>query len=136
MGKRGIKSKLQDVTILEQYLKEGKTNKEIAEIFDAPVNTVKYWITHYKLGGLRRRGQPKKKEAPTKKEVEKPQVAADINKDRHLCKTCIYRTRESKCGCDYILITGHSRGCTVEECDKYTKGTKCRNNPKPILESR
>lgn len=136
MGKRGIKSKMQDVTILEGYLREGKTNAEIAEIYKVPMGTVKSWITQYKLSGLRKRGKKaKKKETQTKGAIKAPE-AAGINIDRHLCKSCTYRTRESKHGCDYIVITGHSRGCTVEECDKYTKRNKRRNNPRPILARR
>lgn len=47
------------------------------------------------------------------------------NKDRHLCKTCIYQSREKQVnGCDYILMEGHSRGCDVEDCDRYIKGKR------------
>ena len=36
------------------------------------------------------------------------------------CKTCFYKGRpESDLGCEYILIEGHSRGCSIDECDKY-----------------
>lgn len=43
------------------------------------------------------------------------------------CKSCKYRG--SDCGygnCDYILITGHMRGCDPENCDKYEKGKRLR----------
>ena len=43
------------------------------------------------------------------------------------CKTCQYRAYEHCVnGCDYILITGHARGCKVEDCDKYEKGAKIK----------
>ena len=47
------------------------------------------------------------------------------NKDRHACKTCTYRTSPEmrRTGnCNFILLEGHSRGCAVEDCDKYQKG--------------
>ena len=41
------------------------------------------------------------------------------------CKTCQYRAAESSSnGCDYYLITGKTRGCSVENCDKYIEGDK------------
>ena len=49
------------------------------------------------------------------------------NKDRHLCKTCTFQSREKQVnGCDYILIAGHSRGCNVEDCVKYEKGVRLK----------
>lgn len=54
-----------------------------------------------------------------------------MNKDRHLCKKCKYRGRDQGgyyTTCDYIEITGHSRGCKVEECDKYERGKKLKTN--------
>lgn len=30
--------------------------------------------------------------------------------------------------CDYIEIAGQSRGCTVENCDKYVKGPRKRRS--------
>ena len=47
------------------------------------------------------------------------------NKDRKLCKTCIYRARDFSVNkCDYIEITKRSRVCAVEDCDKYVKGPR------------
>lgn len=34
-------------------------------------------------------------------------------------KTALY-------GCDYLLITEHSRGCSVKDCDKYKKGPRVK----------
>lgn len=57
------------------------------------------------------------------------------NGDRHKCRTCQYRSwgqlRSKGAGCEYILDTGHSRGCPVKDCDKYKKGPvmKCRIEP-------
>ena len=57
------------------------------------------------------------------------------NKDRHLCKTCIFKSSdwERKTNgyrCNYIEVVGHSRGCPPEDCDKYEKGRKKRTRTK------
>lgn len=45
------------------------------------------------------------------------------NADRHLCKTCRFRSKESsKNGCDYIEHNKKSRGCKIEDCNVYEKG--------------
>ena len=123
------KSKLQDIKVLEQYLEEGKTDRQIAEIYGVPINTVKGWVTKHKLGGKRRRGgSTKQTKTITKKETKKLELAAGANADRHLCKSCEYRARNAKTGCDYIEITGHSRGCDPEDCDKYKRGRRRKLN--------
>lgn len=39
------------------------------------------------------------------------------------CQTCKYRDKDPKKGnCDYVGKTGHSRGCSVYNCEKYEKG--------------
>lgn len=41
------------------------------------------------------------------------------------CKTCRYRAAVQEFGnCDYILITGHMRGCPSNNCDKYENGER------------
>lgn len=50
-----------------------------------------------------------------------------INKGpRKRCKTCRYRESEYKRGCNYLLVTGHMRGCDAEECSRYEKGPKIK----------
>lgn len=45
------------------------------------------------------------------------------------CKSCKYRgTNYIGNGCDYIEFIGHSRGCPVEECDKYEKKPRKRRS--------
>ncbi|WP_155515132.1 hypothetical protein [Dorea longicatena] len=47
------------------------------------------------------------------------------NEDRHLCKKCVYRSGRTGLGrCNYIAVTGHSRGCKPEECTVFVKGRK------------
>lgn len=36
------------------------------------------------------------------------------------CKRCLYHTERDDL-CNYILITGHRRGCSVENCDKFVE---------------
>lgn len=35
-------------------------------------------------------------------------------------KNCAYHSK-SVGSCDYLLIAGHRRGCSIENCDKYRK---------------
>lgn len=48
------------------------------------------------------------------------------------CRGCIYKARPGAgYGCDYLLITGHSRGCPVEGCTvKETAGQVRRRKVK------
>ena len=38
-------------------------------------------------------------------------------------KSCAYHSK-SVGSCDYLLITGRRRGCSIEDCDKYRKKKK------------
>lgn len=39
------------------------------------------------------------------------------------CQTCKYRDKDPKKGnCDYVGKTGHSRNCSVYDCEKYEEG--------------
>lgn len=42
------------------------------------------------------------------------------------CKSCLYHSTRSDT-CDYILIVGHSRGCSIDECDKYVPDHAARS---------
>ena len=49
------------------------------------------------------------------------------NSDRHLCKTCKFRSnRPTVNSCDYADLMKHSRGCKIEECTKYEKGARMK----------
>lgn len=87
--------------------KEGKGAAEIARLIDAKYSTVYSWLN------------------PDKCKKPKPENKTASNADRHKCKTCMFRTtgyNAKGAGCSYIEITGHSRGCSVEECSVYQKG--------------
>lgn len=47
--------------------------------------------------------------------------------EKNICMQfdCVYHPDSIKNGsCNYIIITGHRRGCQVEGCDKYSTGEK------------
>ena len=50
----------------------------------------------------------------------------ESNKNLRLCKTCAYRAKgtdkQNGIRCEYILITGHSRGCSAKEYTVYKQG--------------
>lgn len=50
------------------------------------------------------------------------------NKKKRLCDSCIYGTYISGCGigCNYLCLTGHSRGCDPENCARYVKGDRIK----------
>ena len=90
-----------------ELAKEGKGAAEIARMIDAKYSTVYSWLN------------------PDKCKKPKPENKTASNADRHKCKTCMFRTtgyNAKGAGCSYIEITGHSRGCSVEECSVYQKG--------------
>lgn len=50
------------------------------------------------------------------------------------CRGCIYKARKnSGYKCDYLRLTGHSRGCPIEGCTKReTKRTAERRRTRPV----
>lgn len=89
-----------------ELAKEGKGAAEIARLIDAKYSTVYSWLN------------------PDKCKKPKPENKTASNADRHKCRTCMFRAtgNTKEAGCSYIEITGHSRGCSVEECSVYQKG--------------
>lgn len=89
-----------------ELAKEGKGAAEIARLIDAKYSTVYSWLN------------------PDKCKKPKPENKTASNADRHKCRTCMFRATGNTrgAGCSYIEITGHSRGCSVEECSVYQKG--------------
>lgn len=91
---------------IRKLVEEGYTNREIADRTGIPFGTVGYHAARFR-----------------KKEKE---PAVD-NSDRHLCKTCKFRSnRPTVNSCDYSGLMKHSRGCKVEECTKYEKGARMK----------
>ena len=63
-----------------------------------------------------------------KKKQTKKQKAVSSKK----CESCIYRTyvgeSEMEVACYYIVNTGHRRGCSIEDCNKYKEGMPLMRN--------
>lgn len=99
---------------------QGMNAGQIARQIGAKYNTVYHWLNPEKC-----RPKSKKREIPV--DYRNPDAKPGWNADREKCKTCRYRQRkrnEITGGCDYISIVGHSRGCAVENCDRYVKGDR------------
>lgn len=110
------KKKEYDPEVLRKYVLDGKSNKEIAELMEVSVGTIKNWVHENGLTGFRARGGGRKE----------PQRGYGYNSDRHLCRSCRYRDglATARGGCNYLSIAGHSRGCSVDNCNVYKKGKK------------
>ena len=94
--------------IIFELANQGKTCKEIKELTGISLPTIYQYKAEY-----------------NKVAAKKRVVVKGANKNRTLCKTCIYRARDFSVNrCDYIDIEKHSRGCFVEDCDKYIKGPR------------
>ena len=90
---------------IRMLVEEGYTNREIADRTGIPFGTVGYHAARFR----------KKEKEPVD------------NSDRHLCKTCKFRSSwPTVNSCDYAGIMNHSRGCKVEECTKYENGERQR----------
>lgn len=102
--------------VVKDLTRQGKSAKEIVEITGYSKNLVYQY--QYKI----RQGQQ-----------EGPQtVAPGHNADRHLCKTCKWRSTDNNIksganGCEYSIRHNHSRGCKVEDCNVYEKGNPKKN---------
>ena len=90
---------------IRKLVEEGYTNHEIADRTGIPFGTVGYHAARFR-----------------KKEKE----SVD-NSDRHLCKTCKFRSNQPTVNsCDYADLMKHSRSCKIEECTKYKKGARLK----------
>lgn len=113
---KNSKKKEYDPEVLRKYVLDGKSNKEIAELMEVSVGTIKNWVYENGLTGFRTRGGGRKE----------PQRGDGDNSDWHLCRSCRYRDglATARGGCNYLAIVGHSRGCNVENCNVYERGKK------------
>ena len=59
------------------------------------------------------------------------------NADRKKCRSCRYRARPEQVNrCDYIEHAKHSRGCSVEDCDRYVRGHRLKVMRKSVYKSK
>lgn len=114
-----------------QLAEQGMKAPEIAKKIDAKYSTVYNWLNPDKC-------RPKKKTEEISVNYKNPNAHPGWNADRKKCKTCRYRqahnnpTDRNKGNCNYIEIAGHSRGCAVEDCDRYVKGAIMKKERKWI----
>lgn len=114
-----------------QLAEQGMKAPEIAKKIDAKYNTVYNWLNPDKC-------RPKKKTDVISVDYKNPDARPGWNADRRKCKTCRYRqahnnpTDQNKGNCNYIEIAEHSRGCAVEDCDRYVKGAIMKKERKWI----
>lgn len=112
-----------------QLAEQGMKAPEIAKKIDAKYSTVYNWLNPDKC-------RPKKKAEEISVNYKNPDARPRWNADRKKCKTCRYRqahnnpTDLNKGNCNYIEIAGHSRGCAVEDCDRYVKGARMERKRK------
>ena len=70
-------------------------------------------------------------------DYKNPDAAAGWNADRHACRSCRYRARPEQVNrCDYIEHAKHSRGCDVEDCDRYVRGRRLKFIHKSVYKSK
>lgn len=102
--------------IIKPYVEKGLSIQEIVDMTGLKYTTVQ--VARRKM-----LGSPDKKRSTKRKK--------GWNKDRHACRTCKWRGNTyGKNKCDYIILTrpNHSRGCSVEDCDKYIRGPRVIDN--------
>ena len=70
-------------------------------------------------------------------DYKNPDAAPGWNADRKKCRSCRYRARPDQVnGCDYIERAKHSRGCSVEDCDRYVRGRRLKFIHKSVYKSK
>ena len=112
-----------------QLAEQGMKAPEIAKKIEAKYSTVYNWLNPDKC-------RLKKKTDVIPVDYKNPDARPGWNADRKKCKTCRYRqvhnnpTDLNKGNCNYIEIAGHSRGCAVEDCDRYVKGARMERKRK------
>lgn len=64
--------------------------------------------------------EEKRKKQPAS---EFPEIRRHRNYTPYSCDGCIYRKRLwNTTVCDFLNMTGNTRGCPVEKCTKYSRG--------------
>lgn len=113
--------------LIIELAEKGMTVSEIAQHTGINYKSVYYYMNREKY-------KPKKKAAAIPVDYKNPDARPGWNADRKKCKTCRYRqahnnpTDQNKGNCNYIEIVGHSRGCAVEDCDRYVNGKRMERN--------
>lgn len=128
---KGMYSEELSKKIQEQYLK-GTGYPRMEKMFGIPRQNLRKHID-----GLRRKGllpTVKQNICRTSKEKSIKEIRDVWNDkavycDRKKANKCLFGTCATAANkCDYILITGHSRGCSDKECHRFIKGGAARKS--------
>ena len=103
-------------TIILKLAAQGMNSLQIARETGISPGSVYYYMHPEKR---------RKPEIPL--DYRNPDAYTGWNADRKKCRSCRYRARpEQVNGCDYIEHAKHSRGCAVEDCDRYVRGKRLK----------
>lgn len=103
-------------TIVLKLAAQGMNSSQIARETGISSGSVYYYMHLEKY---------KKQEIPL--DYKNPDAAPGWNADRKKCRSCRYRARPDRVNrCDYIEYAKHSRGCDVEDCDRYVRGKRLK----------
>lgn len=111
-----IKDKENRAEIVRKLAAQGMNSSQIARETGFSSGNVYYYM------------HPEKRRRPEiPLDYKNPDAAAGWNADRKKCRSCRYRARPEHVNrCDYIEHTRHSRGCAVEDCDRYVRGKRLK----------
>ena len=103
-------------TIILKLAAQGMNSLQIARETGISPGSVYYYMHPKKY---------KKREIPL--DYKNPDAVPGWNADRKKCRSCRYRARPEQVNrCDYIEHAKHSRGCSVEDCDRYVRGRRLK----------
>ena len=113
-------------TIVLRLAAQGMNSSQIARETGFSPGSVYYYMHPEKR---------RKPEIPL--DYRNPDAAPGWNADRHACRSCRYRARPEQVNrCDYIEHAKHSRGCAVEDCDRYVRGRRLKVMRKTVYKSK
>ena len=103
-------------TIILKLAAQGMNSSQIARETGISPGSVYYYMHPEKR---------RKQEIPLG--YKNPDAYTGWNADRKKCRSCRYRARPEQVNrCDYIEHAKHSRGCSVEDCDRYVRGRRLK----------
>lgn len=117
---------------VEALWHQGKTVGDISKIYDIPYGSASSLIQRLKnLGRIENRYPNKARTRPEQKIPKAKPKKGTVRCSRAVSITCKYGCAKDSSIfanlCNYILDTGHMRGCSPDECDKYEPRTKERS---------
>ena len=113
-------------TIILNLAAQGMNSSQIARETGFIPGSVYYYMHPEKY---------KKQEIPL--DYKNPDAYTGWNADRKKCRSCRYRARPEQVNrCDYIEHARHSRGCDVEDCDRYVRGRRLKVMRKTVYKSK